>query len=123
MTTTTAKPTTAEIRSILADAFRAAAAAAEAADPIEDGGTCNIDTPAFAVTVPRKVVEAAAADAGLTVSDFRWFGGRWYWLNVPLRGQGNRRSTMMEAAQKVLQDLKTSGRIPTFRACGWQQMD
>lgn len=108
----------------LADIFRRAAAAAEAADPGEpDGGTCNMDTPAFTIDrVRSSTIEAAAEAAGVPVTEFKWFGGkRWWWLRVPLRGQGNRRTTMMEAAQRVLDEAAKS--VPGMRACGYCQMD
>jgi hypothetical protein len=110
----------------LADLFRQAKWAAVAADPGEenDGGTCNFDTPCFAV--PEQDVHAvglAAGRAGLTVTPVDRFAGVNYWLMVPLRGQAHRRTRMMEAAQDVLNKAAESGAFPGFRAFGWYQMD
>ena len=114
---------------ILACVFKAAKEAAIAADPGEgmknDGGTCNLDTPAFKIKgMRRQTIEKAARKAGVGVTQFHWFGGRiWYWLDVPRRGQANRRSTMSSAASKVLSEFQESGIIPGFRACQYCQMD
>lgn len=115
----------------IADVLRRAKEAAIAADPGQenDGGTCNFDTPAFRIDRFRVSDIALAAErAGLTVTPFKWFGGKtWYWLNVPLNGQGNRRTTMMEAAQRVLNDAcpdaDRPGVHPSFHACGYMQCD
>ena len=110
----------------MANCFKQAAAAAEKADPGEladQKGCCNFDTPAF--TVPGmldKDIKTAASEAGLTVGEFKWFGGkRWYWLWVPMNGQAWRRSAMMEAAQAVLSAFAKEN--PWFRSCGYRQMD
>lgn len=117
----------------LADLFRRAEDAAVHADPGDgfenDGGTCNMDTPAFRIDrMPKTVIEEAARRAGVSVCEFTWFGGRrWYWLNVTMNGQGNRRSKMMTAAQRVLNDAcPDAGRVGIhsgFKACGYYQMD
>jgi len=109
----------------LAAILQRAHAAAVAADPGEgnDGGTCNMDTPAFRIDrVKETTIQKAANLAGVEVMRFGWLGrDSWYWLRVPLLGQGNRRSTMMKAAQKVLND--SAPQIPGFHACGYYQMD
>ena len=112
----------------LAEVFRQAKAAALAADPGEgmenDGGSCNMDTPAFKIPRAGKAIEDAAKIAGIEVTNFSWFGSRsWYWLRVPLMGQANRRSRMMEAAQRVLNAAAESGRFPGMTACGYMQAD
>lgn len=109
----------------LADTLkRAHAAAVEAGNAdTEDGGTCNMDTPAFRIDRVREVTIMRAAElAGVEVSPFKWMGGRrWFWLRVPNFGQANRRSRAMEAAQRVLRDAEPL--IPGMTACGWYQMD
>lgn len=98
---------TASLHAKLVDAFIAARNAALAADPGQDndGGTCNFDTPAIRIDrLPEPKLIAAASEAGLTVCGFGWFGKRWYWLNVPLNGQGDRRTTMSDAAYRTLRD-------------------
>lgn len=109
---------------VLTYIFRAAREAAEAADPIDDGGTCNFDSPAFKIPrVNTAMLEQAAADAGCTVSDFSWFGGkRWHWLGCGLKGQGNRRTVMMEAATKRLKELALT-EFPIMHVSGYYQMD
>lgn len=116
-----------QVIELLAAYFRSAEGAAREADPGEhaDGGTCNLDTPAFTIKgVRASVVEDAARRAGVTVTEFRWFGGsRWWWLNGCTLGQGSRRSKMMEAAQAELRKLDDMGLISGFSACGYCQMD
>lgn len=108
----------------LADLFKRANEAAIAADPGEgqDGGTCNLDSPAFRIERGRKAtIEAAAAEAGVTVYEFDWFRKKWFWLNVACHGQANRRTTMVQAAGKVLREAE--GTIPGFHASVYYQMD
>ena len=96
-------------RATLVHAFREAAAAAVAADPgpDADGGTCNFDAPALRLPgIREKFLAECAAEAGLSVSPFEWFSGRrWFWVMVPLHGQGNRRTRMAEAACRRLKEL------------------
>lgn len=113
----------------LARVFRDAEHAALAADPGEglhnDGGSCNFDTPAFRIKGMREAtIQAAAKLAGVDVTGFTWLGGgRWFWVNVTMRGQANRRSTMGYAAQKVLDAAKESGAFPGMASCFYQQAD
>lgn len=112
---------------VLVTLFKAADEAGREADAKhepEDGGTSNFDTPAFKLPrVPQHVIEEAAKQAGLSVCDFSWFGGkRWYWLNVTLHGQGNRRSRMSQAAYKRLQSLALT-ECPEMDVCHYQQAD
>jgi hypothetical protein len=101
--------------------------AATDADPGEglenDGGTCNLDTPAFRIDRWRESdVMQAAEVAGVQVTAFTWMGGRrWFWLNGCTKGQANRRCRMMEAAQSVIREGETL--IAGFHACGYCQCD
>ena len=119
--------TTKEIQAKLTELFKRAEAAAIAADPGEghDGGTCNFDSPAFRIDKCRQsVIEAAANDAGLRVSDFTWLGGKkWFWLRTTTNGMANRRTVMAEAAGKVLSAAKDADEIPGLRTCMYYQMD
>jgi hypothetical protein len=96
-------------RATLVHAFREAAAAAVAADPgpDADGGACNFDAPAIRLPgIREKFLAECAAEAGISVDPFEWFGGkRWFWVRVPLRGQADRRSRMAEAACHRLKEL------------------
>ena len=105
------------------DAFKAAAKAAEEAGrDIEDGGTSNFDSPAFRLEGRQApTVQRIAAQAGLTVSRFTWFGQTWFFLHVPLAGQGSRRSRMSQAAHAVLEQL--APKVPGFQALHYMQMD
>jgi hypothetical protein len=106
----------------LVTAFRAAREAAnDAGLNDEDGGTCNLDSPAFRLKgVTKRVIERAARQAGCGVSDFTWFGGhRWFWLQCGLLGQGNRRSRMSRAATDALKEANVSG----MEVCEYCQMD
>ena len=77
------------------------------ADPGEDGGTCNLDTPAIRVPgMPDRLMQELAERIGIRLSDYQWFGGqRYYWVSVAVRGQANRRSTMSQAAVDKLREL------------------
>lgn len=98
-------------RDELANIFARAKAAAEAFKDSEDGGTCNFDAPAFRIDgAPAMLIEGAAEQASISVTDFKWFGGqRWFWLHV-MDGQGNRRTRMAEAATKVLKEAGLEAR-------------
>lgn len=108
----------------LAAAFRAAKAAAlEAGKNTEDGGTCNLDSPAFRIDgASAKSIELAAAEAGVSVSVFSWFGGRrWFFLRVPLEGQANLRARMSTAATQALK--AASAGIAGMSVCQYCQCD
>jgi hypothetical protein len=90
------------------DLTRAAAAAAEAAGKVDDGGTCNLD----AVIVPtgknyplkrmtKKLDEVFAPFGGSRI-DWGW-QGKGYLLTYSY-GQANKRSTASAAAAKALSD-------------------
>lgn len=105
----------------MAEAFRVAKAAGLAAATDEDGGTCNMDSPAFRVKgVRAALVHQAAEMAGVTVCDFKWWSGsRWWWLGGFLQGQGNCRQRMSTAATQALKAAK-----PDFmEVCQYCQMD
>jgi hypothetical protein len=52
-----------------------------------------------------KLVQECAAEAGISASAFEWLGGRrWFFVNVPLHGQADRRSPMAEAACRRLKE-------------------
>lgn len=116
-----------ELAQVLKDAH-AAAVAQKPADDDFDGGSANLDTPAFRIDRAResKIMEAATI-AGVNVTPFEcfeWMGGRkWYWLNVPTYGQAFFRERAMQAAQDILNAAARSGKIPGLRACGYQQAD
>lgn len=92
---------------------------------ITDGGSCNLDTPAFRVErMPQKVIETAAKLAGVTVTQFDWMGRqKWYWLNVHSAGQGDRRTRIATAAQRVLDEAKKVHEVPGLASCMYQQAD
>lgn len=67
---------------------------------VEDGGSCNFDTPIVKIKLSRKEKESMK-DLLIPV-DERGYRG-WYFVDITLMGQGNRRTTMAEAAAKYLQ--------------------
>ena len=110
----------------LSEVFRKAKEAAIAADPGNegDGGTCNFDSPAFRIHRGNlKKIEAAAEAAEVSVYRFDWFGRKWFWLNECTNGQGNRRTTMAEAATKVLKEAVEAGTVEGLEATTYYQMD
>ena len=103
-----------EMRQQLVAALYAAAEAARLADPggAADGGTCNFDSPVIRIAkVQDKDMQAIAKQTGITLYPFNWrlMGGRWYKVGTPMLGQGNRRTTMMEAALEVLEAKAPEG--------------
>jgi hypothetical protein len=103
----------------LVAAFTAAREAARAAGDAndEDGGTSNFDTPiVFLPRVRGSRIEKAAAEAGVDASTVRYCGATWWFVRVPLDGQGNCRTRMAEAATKALKDAG-------LNATTWYQMD
>ena len=98
-------------------------AAIEAGKNEEDGGTCNLDCPAFQIPgMPDSIIQTAATVAGVTCSKFKWFGAkRWYWVTGFLLGQGNRRSRMSDAATKMLKQCLAE--YPEIKVCEYCQMD
>lgn len=87
----------------LIDAFKAADKAARDAEPAEDGGSCNFDTPV--IKLPRvraTLVHECAADAGIRVSPAYYGAGRWL-VHVYAPGQAYKRTKTAEAARDALQ--------------------
>lgn len=95
--------------------------AGEAVTNLEDGGTCNLDSPAFrAPRKPAKKLVEAAEEAGVTITPFSWFGGKkWYWVGGFSRGQGNLRARICTAAYKALKEHAPEG----LEVCAYLQMD
>lgn len=74
----------------------------------DDGGTCNFDTPIIKLPdgiKPRKNLEGYLDKYNRPMLEKAW--GRmwkgWYFVNIELHGQGNRRTAMAEAAAKSLE--------------------
>lgn len=114
------------VKELLVDVFRRAEAAALAADPGEglenDGGACNFDTPVFFLKGARLAdVMGAALAVGIGVTRSTWMGRPTYFLNVTMRGQGDRRTKMGRAAYDVLKAAEPT--IPGLRVAFYQQMD
>src|SRR6516162_9819531 len=95
-------------RVALVEAFKAARDAPLAADkgPDYDYGSCNFDTPVLKLkNVREQTVVNCALEAGVHVYARNWLGSRYFFVDVPLRGQGVRRTLMAEAATKRLKEL------------------
>ncbi len=91
----------------LVEMFRAAEAAAVAADSEDDGGTCNLDSPAFRMKGNKvAAIRKAAELAGIRVHDFTWYGKKWFWLNVTANGQANRRYRSIRAATNAMRPFE-----------------
>lgn len=113
-----------EHHEILIQGFKDAAQAAReaAVRVLYDGGACNFDTPAFRIErVHKPTLMALVAPSGLTVSEFTWFGKKWFWLNLPTYGQGDRRTRASQAAVDVLNQLVT--KVPGLQVRHYMQMD
>ena len=110
---------------LLASALRRAAVAAQAVLDRrgEDDGTCNLDSPAIRLERwPEKKIQACAAEAGVGLDSFSWFGGRrWHFVSTPHGGQGNLRTRCAEAAgQSLANDLDGVAGVTTMM---YYQMD
>ena len=107
--------------------FTAGINAAREADPghAADGGTCNLDKPAIKLHGLRySTVERAAEAAGVCIYKFTWGGTSWYWVDVELEGQGDRRSTMSSAAVRAMQDeIERTGRAEEWDCMEYKAMD
>lgn len=89
---------------LLAEALRAAKAAAESHANDDDGGTCNFDT-AY-LRLPRwnrELTRKAFESAGLRTDVWNVFGGSAYMILGCYNGQGDRRTNQAEAIRDVLQ--------------------
>ena len=102
------------------EAIEVATGAALRFKDAEDGGTCNLDSPV--IMLPdgikardtRDLKDAYGRPLIEKVGGGIWKG--WYFVNVPLYGQANRRTKMAEAASKSLEE---SG----IRSSMYYQMD
>lgn len=81
-------------------------AASEFADT-EDGGTCNLDMVTLKIKIPKKLIQyfSVKLEKMLTRDWGRLWKG-YYLVDIPLSGQGNRRTRMAEAA---CESLKAAG--------------
>ena len=101
----------------LASDLTAAVAAARAAAPGPDGGTCNFDS--LMLSLPRwnaAKIEAAAKAAGIRTFDSTFFGRKVWLFTVPCGGQADMRTRQAEAMYKA---MKEAG----YNASVWYQMD
>lgn len=98
--------------------------AAIVADPIQDGGTCNFDTPTLILPrVRAAAVEAAGEATGIHVHRIQWMGSTAWWISTESLGQGSRRTTMAEAATRAMQaKIEELGR-KDWSATTYYQMD
>ena len=84
----------------------AARAAATVADPIDDGGTCNLDDIFLILPHANEAKMRKIADAtGSYLRKSKWLGTTGYFVSVPANGQANRRAVMVEAGYKKLREL------------------
>ena len=84
-----------ELNNALINAVNAAAMLADA----EDGGTCNFDMVTLKIKIPKKFTQYISVK--LEKMYARDWGRLWrgyYLVDIPLSGQGSRRTRMAEAA-------------------------
>ena len=92
-----------ELNQALLNAVNAAAML----DNTEDGGTCNFDEVTLKIKIPKKFIQYISVKLEKMLT--RDWGRLWkgyYLVDIPLSGQGNRRTRMAEAA---CQALKAAG--------------
>ena len=76
-------------------------------DNTEDGGTCNLDMVTLKIKIPKKLTQYISVKLEKMLA--RDWGRLWkgyYLVDIPLSGQGNRRTRMAEAA---CESLKAAG--------------
>lgn len=89
----------------LNQALLSAVNAAAMLDNTEDGGTCNLDMVTIKIKIPKKLTQCISVK--LEKMYARDWGRLWrgyYVVDIPLFGQGNRRTRMAEAACQALKD-------------------
>lgn len=92
-----------ELNNALINAVNAAAML----DNTEDGGTCNLDMVTLKIKIPKKLTQYISVKLEKMLT--RDWGRLWkgyYLVDIPLSGQGNRRTRMAEAA---CESLKAAG--------------
>ena len=91
----------------LSEALINAVNAAAMLDNTEDGGTCNLDMVTLKIKIPKKFTQYISVKLEKMLT--RDWGRLWkgyYLVDIPLSGQGNRRTRMAEAA---CESLKAAG--------------
>ena len=81
------------------EALQRANKAAQRYADTEDGGTCNLDMVTLKIKIPKKLTQYISVK--LEKMYARDWGRLWkgyYLVDIPLSGQGNRRTRMAEAA-------------------------
>ena len=76
-------------------------------DDTEDGGTCNFDMVTLKIKIPKKLIQYISVKLEKMLA--RDWGRLWkgyYLVDIPLSGQGSRRTRMAEAA---CNSLKAAG--------------
>ena len=74
-------------------------------DDTEDGGTCNLDMVTLKIKIPKKLIQYISVKLEKMLA--RDWGRLWkgyYLVDIPLSGQGSRRTRMAEAACQALKD-------------------
>lgn len=70
----------------------------------EDGGTCNMDSVTLKISIPAKLAAQAWVKLEkMLASDYGRLWRGYYMVDIPLSGQGNRRTRMAEAACNALE--------------------
>lgn len=85
---------------------QAAVEAAKKCAEVDDGGTCNMDSPYFRVPRMRETTVLAAVQAGgSSAYSMEWLRSRIFMVSIPMEGmgQGNRRTRAAEAMAKAMQ--------------------
>lgn len=86
-------------------------AAAMLADT-EDGGTCNLDMVTLKIKIPKKLTQYISVKLEkMLAHDWGRLWKDYYLVDIPLSGQGNRRTRMAEAACQALKDAGYDARV------------
>ena len=92
-----------ELNQALINAVNAAAMLADT----EDGGTCNFDMVTLKIKIPKKLTQYISVKLEkMLAHDWGRLWKGYYLVDIPLSGQGNRRTRMAEAA---CESLKAAG--------------
>lgn len=103
-----------DLNKLTADLRNAIIEARKAIEGVDDGGTCNMDSPILVVSRASKRVEETIEAAGIGC----WYNSRrkGYVMTLPAGGQGATRTKAAEVARK---SLEAAG----YQTDMWYQMD
>lgn len=97
-----------ELNQALINAVNAAAMLVDT----EDGGACNFDMVTLKIKIPKKFIQYISVKLEkMYACDWGRLWKGYYLVDIPLSGQGSRRTRMAEAACQALKDAGYDARV------------